>query len=343
MLLAGDIGGTKTVLAVYSAETGPNVQLTQKTYPSAQYSSLEAMIQDFLETSKAPIDYACFAVAGPVFAGRAQITNLSWVIDAENLKATFGWNHVDLMNDLEAVAYAVPILEPDDIFTLSAGTPVPGGNIAVLAPGTGLGEAFLTFEKGEYVAHACEGSHVDFAPVNPLQIGLLRFMWEKLGYEHVSYEWVCSGLGIPNLYTYLKESGCAEEPGWLAEAIAGSDDPTPVIVNHALDCENQSELCRMTLDLFLAILGAEAGNQALKVMATGGIYLGGGISPRILSKLQEPPFLEALRSKGRFRALLSGIPVHVILNPQAGLMGAAAFIFDHHPMPQGYRITELHP
>jgi len=329
MLLAGDIGGTKTVLAVYSAETGPNAQITQKTYPSAQYSDLESMVREFLATINVLIEGACFAVAGPVFAGRAHITNLPWEIDAAKLKSTFGWNHVDLMNDLEAVAYAIPILSSADVFSLNVGKPVPGGNIAVLAPGTGLGEAYLTCENGKYVAHASEGSHTDFGPMNSLQMGLLRFMWERQGFEHVSYEWVCSGIGIPHLYAYLKDAAIAEEPAWLAKALAECDDPTPVIFNNA----PKSELCRATLDLFVAILGAEAVNQALKIMATGGIYLGGGIPPRILSELQEPAFLEAVRSKGRFYALLADIPVTVILNPQSGLMGAAAYSFDHHSAP----------
>lgn len=321
MLLTGDIGGTKTILAVYSAETGPRVQITQETYPSARYNSLEAMVRKFLEKVNVPIDKACFAVAGPVFAGRAHITNLPWDIDAHQLKSTFGWDQVDLMNDLEAVAYAIPILPPEDVSPVSIGKPVPGGNISVLAPGTGLGEAYLTFENEKYVAHASEGSHTDFAPVNSLQLGLLKYLWEEKGYDHVSYEWVCSGIGIPNLYAYLKDSGFAEEPTWLAKELAASEDRTPVIFNNAAKCE----LCSATLDLFVAILGAEAGNQALKIMATGGIYLGGGIPPRILSKLKEPAFLTALCNKGRFCTILSDIPVYVILNPKAGLMGAAAF------------------
>jgi glucokinase len=284
------------------------------------------MVQEFLATINLPVHAACFAVAGPVFSGRARITNLPWVIDAALLKSTFGWDHVDLMNDLEAVAYAIPILPPEDVYQLSAGQPVPGGSISVLAPGTGLGEAYLTFDGGKYVAHASEGSHTDFAPLDSLQLGLLKYMWEKKGFDHVSYEWVCSGIGIPYLYSYLKESGCGEEPDWLAKALAESEDSTPVIFNNAQQCE----LCEATLDLFIAILGAEAGNQALKVMATGGIYLGGGIPPRILSRLKEPSFLEALASKGRFQDILSNIPVSIILNPQAGLKGAAAFSFDRH-------------
>lgn len=336
MLLVGDIGGTKTILAVFSAERGPNTPLVQKTYASAHYPSLESMIQEFLQSVDYSVETACFGVAGPVVAGRAQITNLPWVIDAVVLRAAFGWSSVDLINDLEAVAYAIPILEPGDVYLLSPGKPVPGGNLSVLAPGTGLGEAYVTIDNGRFVAHASEGSHVSFGPVDSLQVGLLCYMREKKGFDHVSYERVCSGgLGIPNLYDFFKDSGYAEEPAWLAEALAGSEDPTPVIIKAALDQENPCELCQAALDLFVAILGAEAGNQALKVMATGGIYLGGGIPPRILSKLQEPPFLQALRSKGRFHALLADIPVKVILNSQAGLMGAAAFGFDRFPVQAG--------
>jgi glucokinase len=329
MLLSGDIGGTKTVLAVFSEQAGPAVPSHEKSFPSSRYPNLEAIIQKYLGTIPETVDSGCFAVAGPVVAGRARITNLPWVIDAAQIQSAFGWKRVDLMNDLEAVAYAIPILPSSDICPLNAGKPVAEGNIAVLAPGTGLGEAFLTSENGKYRAHASEGAHASFAPVNPTQIDLLSFLHEKKGFEHVSTERVCSGaLGIPNLYAFLKETGLAEEPGWLAETLAASDDPTPVIIKNALEPAQACELCSKTLELFVEILGAEAGNQALKVMATGGIYLGGGIPPRILSSLQKPAFLEALRSKGRFRLLLTEIPVHVILNPKAGLLGAAAFGFD---------------
>ncbi len=329
MLLAGDIGGTKTVLSLFSADTGPNTSLTQKTYSSTHYPSLELMIREFLQTVDAPIENACFAVAGPVFAGRAQITNLPWVIDAGQLQTAFGWGNVHLINDLEAVAYAIPILAPTDVYTLSAGKPIPGGNISVLAPGTGLGEAYLTYADGRYMAHASEGSHASFAPRDALQIGLLQYLYAK-GFEHVSYERVCSGgLGFPLLYAYLKDTGYAEEPAWLAERLAASDDPTPILMAAALDEETPCPLCQAALALFVSILGSEAGNHALKIMATGGIYLGGGIPPRILSKLEAPAFLNALRQKGRFQAMLTNFPVHVILNSQAGLIGAAAFGFDH--------------
>jgi glucokinase len=201
MLLVGDMGGTKTVLAVFSPEVGPHRPLVEKTYSSSRYGSLEDVIQEFLKAISMPIERACFGVAGPVFAGRAQITNLPWMISESNIKDCFGWDNVKLLNDLEAVGYAVPILEPDDLLTLSPGKPVAGGNIAVLAPGTGLGEAFLTYDGGRYRAHASEGGHVSFAPINKLQMGLLTYMYEVKGHNHVSYERVCSGgLGIPNLY-----------------------------------------------------------------------------------------------------------------------------------------------
>lgn len=329
MLLAGDIGGTKTVLAVFRAKG--ELPVREKSFPSAKYASLELMIGEYLKEISEPVDSACFAVAGPVVAGRARITNLPWIVDTAALMAAFDWKHVSLMNDLEAVAYAVPGLPSGDVHCLSVGKPVQGGNICVVAPGTGLGEAYLTMNNGRYVAHASEGSHASFAPTNALQIGLLSFLLEKKGFEHVSFERVCSGgLGIPNLYAYLKETGTAEEPQWLARALAASVDPTPVIINNALDPEKACALCARTLDLFVEILGAECGNNTLKVMATGGIYLGGGIPPRILTSLQKPAFLEAIRSKGRFRSLLTDIPVHVILNPKAGLFGAAAFGFDSH-------------
>jgi len=326
MILIGDIGGTKTVLAVFSAEAGPHTPLAEMTFPSAHYASLEDIVREYLTTVSMPIEGACFGVAGPIIEGRAQITNLPWVIEVSNLQSTFGWNAVKLLNDLESVGYAIPVLESDDIYTLSPGKPVPGGPIAVLAAGTGLGEGFLTYDGGRYVAHASEGSHVSFGPIDQLQVGLLTYLRENKGFDHVSFERVCSGgLGIPNLYDYLRDSGYAAEPAWLAEQLTGNADHTPIIAKAAQDTKNPCELCIATLNLFVTILGAEAGNLALKVLATGGIYIGGGISPRILSFLKQPVFLEALRNKGRFRKALTDMPVHVILNAKAGLLGAAAY------------------
>lgn len=327
MLLSGDIGGTKTVLAVFSAESGPYHPLIEKTYPSTHYDSLEEIITTFLDGVNLPVRAACFAIAGPIISDRAKITNLSWVVDSQNLKSTFGWQEIKLLNDLQSVAYAIAILEPGDIHTLNPGIQVAGGNIAVLAPGTGLGEAFLAYHNGRYIAYASEGSHAAFSPVGDLQIGLLKYMNEQ-GFSHVSYERVCSGrLGIPNIYAYLKSIHYAPEPDWLTQQLEGCEDPTPVIAGAALDQSRSSELASATLDMFVNILGAEAGNMALKLLSSGGIYLGGGIPPRILPRLCQPKFLEAIVSKGRFRDMLSSYPVHVILNAKAALLGAASYGF----------------
>ena len=322
--LAGDIGGTKTILAIFPPGARPRQPLVEMTFPSSHYASLEEIIREFLERAQLPVGRACIGVAGPVIDGRAKVTNLAWVVDGPGLRSTFHWSAVALLNDLEAVAYGIPVLGPEDFHTLSVGVPVKDVTIAVLAPGTGLGESFMISENGRVRALASEGSHADFAPVGPLQIGLLNYVVQQ-GFDHVSYERVCSGLlGMPQLYAYLKTTGL-EEPTWLAEQLAACDDPTPVIVTAAHDEHRPCALAKATLDMFAAILGAEAGNLALKVLSAGGIYLGGGISPRILADLQKPFFLEALRSKGRFRKLLTDMPVHVILNSKAALLGAAAY------------------
>ena len=323
-VLVGDIGGTKTILAIFSSDLGPRKPLLEKTYQSLQYKTFEEMVVEFLNEVKLQVDRACFGVAGPVVAGRARTTNLTWVVDKAVLQSTFSFSTVGLLNDLESVAYAIPILAGEDIHILNAGVPVPGGSIAVLAPGTGLGEGYLTYDSGEYCAHASEGGHASFAPVGALQIGLLTYL-NTQGYKHVSFERVCSGgQGIPNLYAYLKTTGL-EEPSWLTEQLSAVKDPTPAIVSAAHDPARPCRLASATVELFVAILGSEAGNLALKILATGGIYLGGGISPRIVQYLQTPAFMDALRSKGRFRQLLTNMPVHVILNSKAGLLGAAAF------------------
>jgi glucokinase len=326
MLLAGDIGGTKTALALFSPQTGPYRPLLKATFPSSRYDRLEAIVREFLSHTDMPVERACFGVAGPVVARRAKITNLPWELDKANLQQEFGWEAAWLLNDLEAVAYAVPILEADNIHTLNAGTPMPGGNMAVIAPGTGLGEGFLTRDGSRYRAHASEGGHASFAPIDRLQIGLLTYLHEVLGHGHVSVERVCSRLlGIPNIYNYLKTTGLADEPAWLAEQLAVAQDATPIIVGAAQDTARPSALCAATLQTFVSILGAEAGNLALKVVASGGVYLGGGIPPRILAELKQGPFMESFRHKGRFKELLVQAPVHVILNPQAALLDAASY------------------
>jgi glucokinase len=321
LLLAGDIGGTKTNLALFSLEAGPRAPLAEATFPSARYPSLEGLVREFLAQVDLSVDRASFGVSGPVVGGQAEITNLPWVLDETQLAEALGLSSVRLLNDLDAIAHAVPFLKPYDLHTLNVGQPVSGGAIAVIAPGTGLGEAFLVWDGARYRAQASEGGHADFAPTNSLEIGLLRYLLDR--FEHVSYERVCSGRGIPNIYAYLKDSGYAEEPTWLAEQLATGDDPTPIIAKAALDEERPCELCVATLNTFVSIMGAEAGNMALKVVATGGVYLGGGIPPRILPALEKRPFMEAFQRKGRLSDLMAEMPVHVILNPKVALLGAA--------------------
>lgn len=321
MLLAGDIGGTKTDLAVYSPENGPRTPLAQAEFPSQKYNSLEEIVREFLGQTNLPIDRACFDVAGPVIKGRTKTTNLPWTIDEEQLASELNFKSVRLLNDLEAIARAVPILGPNDLRTLNVGEPARNGGLAVIAPGTGLGEAFLTWHESGYSAHASEGGHADFAPTSPTQIDLLQFLRGR--YDHVSFERVCSGMGIANIYDYFRARGHAESEE-LAARIAHAEDRTPLIVEAAQHPTDPSPVCAAALEMFVEILGAEASNLTLKVMATGGVYLGGGIPIRVLPALQRGGFLAAFKRKGRFADLLAKVPIHVI-TCQAAMIGAASY------------------
>jgi glucokinase len=319
MLLAGDIGGTKTVLALFSREEGAHTILQKKKYRSKKYDSLDDIVREFTAEFQADIEAASFGVAGPVQHNRVQVTNLPWMIDGRTLSDTLGGATVHLLNDLQAIANAIPILQPEDLRTLQTGETDPTGAIGVIAPGTGLGEAFLVWNGRNHQAYPTEGGHTDFAPRNELEFGLLQYLRQK--YNRVSYERVCSGIGIPNVYAYLRDSGRAAETEAIAAQLAEADDWTPVIVNAAV--AGESPLCQATLDLFISILGAEAGNLALKLLTTGGIYIGGGIPPRILPQIEASDFLASFQQKGRFSPLLAKMPVHIILSPQAALYGAA--------------------
>lgn len=322
MLLAGDIGGTKLHFGLFTRERGPRRALAEAVYPSTEHDSLEAAVRRFLGETGRRATTAVLAVAGPVLGGTSQITNLPWVIGEARLRRTFNLRSATLINDVEAIAASVPLLRKTDFVRLRGGRTTHPGNRAVVAPGTGLGEACLCWDGRQYRAFASEGGHADFAPGTPLEDELLAFLRARHG--HVSYERVCSGIGIANLYRFLREGGHGEEPPWLAEALARTDDPVPVIVEKALDPKNPCDICVRALDLFASILGAEAGNLALKILATGGIYLGGGIPPRILPVLQKGPFEEAFLRKGRMRNLVERIPVYVITNQKPALIGAAA-------------------
>jgi glucokinase len=319
MILAGDIGGTKTILALFSREQGVRYPLREQRFPSSEYTSLESIISAFLADIDERPTAASFGVAGPVVNRKAHLTNLPWIIDADGIAQAFAIPEVHLLNDLQAIATSVPHLASDDIYTLNTGQANPGGTIAVVAAGTGLGEAFLVWTGIRYQAYPTEGGHTSFAPVTHEQLQLLDYLQPRFG--RVSFERVCSGSGIPNLYDYLSNRAQYEKPDWLRQALSEAEDPTPVIVNTALS--RKAQICVATLDLFAHILAGVVGDMALKVFATGGVYLGGGIPPRILPRLQKQDFLDAVTHKGRFRHWVAQIPIHVILNPNAALHGAA--------------------
>ena len=325
MLLVGDIGATKTSLAVYSRDDREDIPIAEATLKSAAFPDPGALVKVFLKQSGVHVDSAVFGVAGPVVQGAVQATNLPWTIRDQELRTTLGLSNLWLLNDLQAIANSIPALGSIDLQTLQAGESVKRGTMAVIAPGTGLGEAYLTDGPDGYKAHASEGGHADFAPRNTLQIELLNYLLEK--YDHVSYERLCSGLGLPNIYQFLKERKGLDEPDWLTVQLEKNSDPTPVIIRGAAQEEDSCAICVETVRLFSAILGAECGNVALKFLATGGIYIAGGMLPKMLDVFDKAVFLEAFRAKGRLDDLVSSIPVSIILNPNAPLIGASRFAF----------------
>lgn len=324
MLIAGDIGGTKTDLAIFSSEAGPHTPLAETKVRSADYPNLQAIVKEFLGMEKKPVDRACFAVAGPVIGGRVKTTNLPWLVEENSLAQELNLNRqsVHLMNDLEAIAHAVPILRPSDVETINRGEAIPKGSIGVIAPGTGLGESFLTWDGSRYLPHSSEGGHADFAPTDERQIHLLEYMLKK--FDHVSFEHVCSGIGIPNIYDYLREVEKIPEDAEVTALIKSAHDRTAAIIGNALGQTNRSKLCEATLATFVSILAAEAANVAVKVLATGGIYVAGGVAVHTLAALKQPMFMESFKRKGRFAELMGRIPIHVVVSP-AGLAGAAAY------------------
>ena len=322
MLVAGDIGGTKTDLAIFSGEAGVHAPLAQQRVHSADYPSLQAMVKEFIAKAGKPVDRACFAVAGPVIGGRVKTTNLPWVIDEPSMAQSLNINvaSVHLINDLEAIARAVPTLRPSDVVTINRGEPVAGGTIAVIAPGTGLGESFLTWEAGRYEAHPSEGGHSDFAPADERQVHLLEYMLKL--FDHVSFEHVCSGIGIPHIYRYLRDVEGLAESSEIAAEIDSATDPSVAIIAHAFDAGHSSKLCAATIDCFASILAAEAGNLAVKFLSTGGVYVAGGVAVHTLPVIKQPAFIQRFKRKGRFAELLGRIPLQVVVTP-AGLAGAA--------------------
>ena len=332
MLIAGDIGGTKTDLAIYSVEAGPHAPLAQAQFHSADYPSLQAMVLEFLAQVKANVEHGSFDVAGPVIDGHVKTTNLPWLMDEISLATDLNLQSVRLMNDLEAVARAVPVLRPIDVVTLNEGQPVQKGPIAVIAPGTGLGESFLTWDGSQYLAHSSEGGHSDFAPTDERQIHLLEYMLQR--FDHVAVERVCSGIGVPNIYEYLRDIEHIPERPEVSALIASAKDRTKAIIEVANDTENPSALCQTAIETLISILAGEAGNLGLKVLATGGVYVAGGVALHVLDALKAPQFMQVFANKGRFRDLMGHIPVHLI-TARAALVGAASCGLENYKRKAG--------
>jgi glucokinase len=322
MILAGDVGGTKVHLALYSFEHGQLVHVRDERFPAHEYSGLQEIVRRFLaESSNPEITAACFGVPGPVRGGRLRLTNLPWVLDTRELSAELNITHLFLINDLEANGYGIPELKPDQIMTINQGDPSAVGNRALVSAGTGLGEGVLVWNGKTHVPMASEGGHCDFAARNDLEIELLHWLMKKFN-GRVSFERVVSGPGLTNIYTFLRDEKHMEEPAWLRQRME-AEDPNAVIgeVGEA----GNSELCTKALEMFAASYGAEAGNMVLKVLATGGMYLGDGIAPKMLRTMQGGVFMQAFKDKGRLSEVLVHTPVHVILESRAALMGAAAY------------------
>ena len=322
--LAGDVGGTKTLLAMYVTTEHGYTLIRERRFANSGYDDFSGVVADFLHDSPEHPDIAAFGVSGPVTGGRVRMTNLGWLIDQGVLRQQFQLVEVLLLNDLVAVAEAVSILAPEDLLVVNAGTPQPQGSMAILAPGTGLGEAYLCWNGTDYTAFPSEGGHADFAPTSEMEQGLLAFLQAEHG--HVSYELVCSGKkGIPNIYRYLTDGIGMKVPAHLEEALAEASDITPVIMGQAL--EKEGEVARLTLEMFFSVLAAEAGNMAIKFLSTGGLYLGGGMLPRLLPVFGPQRFMERFVDKGRMTGILSAIPVRMITTDRAGLKGAALAAF----------------
>ena len=318
MILAGDIGGTNARLAYFQPQNGRFQLVSERVFPSREHRGLGEIVTRFLDESGTRPEAACFGIAGPVRNGRVETSNLPWVIEQSALANQIHLAATLLINDLEASAWGIGALGTEDLVTLNPGAGSVSGNQAVVAPGTGLGEAGLFWDGNRHHVFACEGGHTDFAPRGDLQIELLRYLTQRFG--HVSYERILSGPGLVNVYEFLCSSGCGQETGELSAAMK-SGDPAAAISRAALSGDDP--LAAKALDIWIAVYGAEASNLALKIMSTGGLFLAGGISPKILPKLKGSLFMDAFLDKGRMRPLVEAMPVHVVTNEKAGLLGAA--------------------
>jgi glucokinase len=321
MILAGDIGATRTRLAAFDTEGSRLTCVVEKVYMSQDHSGLQEILTQFIRTEGIPVHSACFGVAGPVRSGRSKISNLPWIINSGELAKQLKLPFVGLLNDLEAYAYGIDALESKDFITLSQGSEDAEGNRAVISAKTGLGVAGLFWDGFRHHPFPCEGGHADFAPRNDLQMELLAYLQKKYG--RVSCERILSGPGIRNIYDFLRDSKKSEEPAWLHDQLSTAPDPPALISRLAL--EGKSPICEQTLSAFVSVFGAEAGNCALRYMTTGGIFIGGIIAGKIVPKMQDPIFMQSFLDKGRMETLLKDMPVKIILNDDCGLVGAARY------------------
>ncbi|MET0649365.1 MAG: glucokinase [Pyrinomonadaceae bacterium] len=321
MIIAGDIGGTKTNVALFEAGAGGvGSPLAQNSFPSARYGSLEDILTEFVrQHPQARITHACFGVAGPVVRGHVDATNLTWEVYDFKLAEAIGVPSVRLINDLEATAYGIGELGPEQLYTLNEGEGERPGHRALIAAGTGLGMAAIYFDGASFQPMPSEGGHMDFAPRNEREYELMNYLQEKIG-GRVSYERVLSGMGLFNIYSFLRDRGHGEEPAWLAEEIR-TGDPSAAISRAAL--ASKSELAQTTLEIFVEVYGAMAGNLALLLKSVGGLFIGGGIAPKIMPKLTDGTFMRTYSDKGRMTGLVNSIPVRVILDDKTALYGAA--------------------
>ena len=321
MILAGDIGGTKINLAGFEVAAGRLKAKVSDTFPSRDYSRLEDVVRLFLAGHRLKVEHACFGIPGPVKQGRSLLTNLGWTIDAQEVARGLGLGQVWLLNDLQANAYGVAALSPEDFVSLNDGNPDADGNQAIIAAGTGLGEGGMVRNGGRQIAIASEGGHADFAPRTDLDMELFHYLRAQFG--QVVWEHVLSGPGQFNIYKFLRDTKRGEEPAWLAAELRRDEPPPAVITRAAL--AGKCRLCEQALDMFVTYYGAEAANLALKFMAAGGVFVGGGIAPKIIGKLKDGTFLKAFIGAGRMKSFLETVPVRVILNEKTALLGAARF------------------
>lgn len=321
MILAGDIGATRTRLAAFETAGNRLASVVERTYHSQQHEGLSTILGEFIKTEGIPVHSACLGVAGPVRNGRSKISNLPWTIDCLEVAKQLRLSSVGLLNDLEAYAYGIDALESKDFICLSEGIEDAEGNRAVISARTGLGMAGLYWDGFRYHPFACEGGHADFAPTNDLQMELAAYLQKKYG--HVSCERILSGPGLKNIYDFLRDEQKAEEPGWLGQEIAAAPDPPVLISRVAL--EGKAPICEQALSIFASVFGAESGNCALRFMSTGGIFIGGIIAANIVPKMQDGGFMQSFLAKGRMAGLLKDITVKIVVNDDCGLIGAARY------------------